>query len=404
MSEKNIQVYGYRWIVLVLFMFLNMTLQILWISFAPVRSLAVTFYGVDDPFFIDLLAMSFMVVYIPITFLSTWAIDKFGFRIGAGIGAILAGIFGFLRFFAFDDYLLVLLFQIGIGVGQPFILNAVTKLSANWFPDNERTTASGLALISLFLGIALGMFITPLLVVDGDLLPMLLIYGIISLIVSVFFVVLVKNKPPTPPSKEIVEEKVFMFEGLKKLFTNRYFILLFILFFLGLGIFNTITTFIEGIVEPRGHSEDFAGIFGAFMLLGGIAGCVIMSMLSDKYKKRKILLMISLIIATISLFIITVPSASDKTVLNIFGFLFGFGLLSAAPVGLEYAVDITKPVPEASSNGMLMMVGQIGGILLILSLEDAKVSNDYWPALLIQAIFLLIAFIMTFFLKEKNIE
>jgi len=401
MSKENVEVYGFRWVVLLLFMLVNISLQILWISFAPVRSVAATFYEVDE-LYIDLLAMSFMVVYIPVTFLSAWMIDRFGFRIGAGIGAIIAGIFGLLRFFAFEDYLLVLLFQIGIGLGQPFILNAVTKLSANWFPDNERTTATGIALISQFLGIALGMFITPILVSGDDLLPMLLIYGIISLITVILFVVFVKDKPPTPPSREVIEEKVLMSEGLRKLFTNKHFIMLFILFFLGLGIFNTITTYIEGIVEPRGYNTDFAGMLGALMLLGGIVGCVVMSTLSDKYKKRKILLIISLFIATVSLFIIT--RTHDETMLLAFGFLLGFGLLSAGPVGLEYAVDITKPVPEASSTGMLMMVGQIGGILFILSLEDVKINNDYWPALLIQAILLVIALIIVFFLKEKSKE
>jgi len=398
--NETVQVYKFRWIVLLLFMFENITLQMLWISFAPVRSLAETFYGVD-PLLIDLLALSFMIVYIPITFLSTWITDKYGFRIGAGIGAVIAGVFGFLRFFAFNDYLLVLIFQIGIGIGQPFILNAVTKLSANWFPDDERTTATGIALLSQFLGIALGMFVAPILVIGNNLLPMLLTFGIISMISAIIFTVFVRDKPPTPPSKEISEEKVYMFKGLKSLFTNKYFIILFVLFFLGLGIFNTISTYIEGIVLPRGLG-DLAGILGALMLLGGIVGSVVMSMLSDKFRKPKILLIISLMIATISLSVITF--AYDSTVLIIFAFLFGFGLLSAGPVGLEYAVDLTKPVPEASSNGMLMMVGQVGGILLILSLEGVKINNDYWPALLIQSILLVVALVITFFLKEKNIN
>ncbi len=399
MSETNIKVYRYRWVVLLFFMLENITLQILWISFAPVRSLAVTFYGVDN-LSIDLLAMSFMIVYIPITFLSTWIIDKYGFKIGAEIGAIIAGIFGILRFVAFDDYLLVLLFQIGIGVGQPFILNAVTKLSANWFPYNERTTSTGLALISQFLGIALGLFITPFLVIGNNLIPMLLIYGIVSLITGVIFVVFVKDKPLTPPTNETTEKKVLVTQGLKNLFANKSFIILFILFFLGLGIFNTITTYIDGIVNPRVSDPNFPGIMGALMLVGGIVGCIIMSTLSDKYKRRKILLIISLLIATTSLFMITFTI--DAIMLSILGFLLGFGILSAGPVGLEYAVDLTKPVPEASSNGMLMMIGQVGGILLILSLERVTINNDYWPALLIQAILLVVALILSFFLKETR--
>jgi MFS family permease len=401
MSTENVEVYGYRWTVLLLFMLVNITMQILWISFAPVNSIAQTFYGVDK-LSIDLLALSFMVVYIPITFLSAWIIDKFGFRVGAGIGAILAAIFGFLRFFAYEDYMLVLLYQIGIGIGQPFILNAVTKLSANWFPKTERTTATGLALISQFVGIALGLFITPMLVPGDSLLPMLLIYGILSIVAGVVFLIFVKDKPPTPPSREVIDEKVLMKEGLNKLFTNRDFMILFILFFLGLGIFNTITTYIEGIVIPKGYDEDFAGILGGIMLLGGIIGCIIMSALSDKFRKRKILIIISLLIATVSLF--TITFIEDALMLITFGFLLGFGLLSAGPVGLEFAVDLTKPVPEVSSNGMLMMIGQIGGILFILLLEDVKVNGNYWPALLIQAILILIALIITFMIKEKKNE
>ncbi|MFW9989930.1 MAG: MFS transporter [Candidatus Odinarchaeota archaeon] len=399
MNETSIQVYRYRWVVLLLFMLENIILQMLWICFAPVNEIAQTFYGVNK-LLIDLLALSFMIVYIPIAFLSAWIIDKYGFRIGAGIGAIITGIFGFLRFVAFDDYILLLIFQIGIGIGQPFILNAITKLSANWFPDDERTTATGIALISQFLGIALGMFITPLLIPTDNLIPMLFIYGILSLIISIIFIILIKDRPPTPPTKVLLEEKVLISEGLKKLFKNKHFILLFILFFLGLGIFNTIATYIFGIVEPRGYSETFSGILGGLMLLGGIAGCIIMATFSDKYEKRKPLLIFSLTMATISLFIITFTF--DRIILITFAFLLGFGLLSAGPVGLEYAVDITKPVPEASSNGMLMMIGQIGGILFILSFEDVKINGDYWPALLIQAVFLIIAVIISFFLKETK--
>jgi hypothetical protein len=46
----------------------------------------------------------------------------------------------------------------------------------------------------------------------------------------------------------------------------------------------------------------------------------------------------------------------------------------------------------------------VGGILLILSLESVTINNDYWPALLIQAILLLVALILTFFLKEPKSE
>ena len=125
MNESKIQVYSYRWIELLLFMFVNITLQMLWISFAAVTFEAMAFYNVEE-LLILLLSMSFMIVYIPITFLASWLIDKHNFKIGAGIGALLAAIFGLLRFFAFTNYVLVLIFQIGIAISQPFILNSIT--------------------------------------------------------------------------------------------------------------------------------------------------------------------------------------------------------------------------------------------------------------------------------------
>lgn len=46
------------------------------------------------------------------------------------------------------------------------------------------------------------------------------------------------------------------------------------LFFIGLSMFNAVTTWIEQIVEPRGFNFEQAGIIGACMMLGGIIGAI----------------------------------------------------------------------------------------------------------------------------------
>lgn len=397
MSENKVQVYSYRWIVLLVFMFTNITMQILWITFAPVTIGAMAFYNVDA-FSIVSLSLIFMIVYIPVTFLSSWLVEKLDFRWGAGIGALLGGIFGFSRFFAGTNYTLLLIFEILIAIGQPFLLNSITKLSANWFPDTERTTATGLCLISQFIGILLGFLITPFLVFGNDLSIMLLIYGIAALISGLLFIFFAKARPPTPPSATIPSETVFMWEGLKKLFINKYFLILVVLFFVGLGAFNMISTYIQLIISPRGYTEEDAGILGALMLLGGIIGAILMSAISDKYRKKKPLLLISIFITLASLCVLSFTT--NLFLLDLFGFLFGFGILSAGPVALEYAAEITRPVPEVSSNGMLMMVGQIGGILFIITMESP--SGNYFPALLLLAILTFIIFVLAFFLKEAK--
>ncbi|MHA1300275.1 MAG: MFS transporter [Candidatus Helarchaeota archaeon] len=411
MAETSVRLYGYRWIVLLLFIMINVILQILWIGFATVTKEASYFYNVDE-MGIYLLSLSFMIVYIPVTFLASWILDKYDFKVGTVIGALIIAIFGFLRIFTFGNYMLILIFQLILAVGQPFLLNSITKLSANWFPPEERTTSSGIGLISIFLGTALGLFITPLIVGGVNLIEMLngfphfqmmlIIYGSVSLIMGITYTIFIRNRPPTPPSSEITTEKILMFDGLKQIFRNFNFIILVIAFFVGLGIFNTILTLIEGILIPKGHYSAFAGVFGLLILLGGIVGSLVMSLLSDIYQKRKILLIISMSIATTTLF--GISFSTDPIILAILGFIFGFGLVSSSPVALEFAVDVTKPVPEATSNGILMMVGQIGGILFILGLEDLKIpsTGDYFPALLVQAILLLIVLVLLLFAKEEK--
>ena len=87
LSTKVI-VYRYRWVVLLSFMFVSLTMQILWICFAPITVLAADRYGVSD-LQIGLLAMIFMYIYIPLSFPASWAIDTLGFKKAVSIGAVL---------------------------------------------------------------------------------------------------------------------------------------------------------------------------------------------------------------------------------------------------------------------------------------------------------------------------
>ena len=63
MESSNYKVYGYRWIVLLVFMCVIAINQVLWITFAAITGNAAIYYGVSD-LSIGLLSMSFMIVYI----------------------------------------------------------------------------------------------------------------------------------------------------------------------------------------------------------------------------------------------------------------------------------------------------------------------------------------------------
>ncbi len=190
------------------------------------------------------------------------------------------------------------------------------------------------------------------------------------MIAAVLFLALVRERPPTPPCRPDQEQRSLVFDGLKDSLRRRNFVLLLLIFFVGLGVFNAVTTWIEDIVRPRGFSSIQAGNIGGQMILGGIIGAVIVPLLSDHYRKRVPFLVAAIAGAILGL--LGVTFATSYALLLGSAFVFGFSLLSAGPLGFQYGAEITQPTPEGTSNGLLLMMGQISGIAFILGMDSFK--------------------------------
>ncbi len=373
MSENSFKTYRYRWIVLLSFMLIVIANQLLWITFAPITSSATRFYSVSD-LAIGLLSMSFMIVFILFSIPASWVIDSYGIKVGVGIGAVLTGIFGLMRGLFPANYTFVLIAQIGIAIGQPFILNAITAVAARWFPLQERATAAGLGTLAIYVGIIVGMAATPFLVISTGMGNMLIIYGIIAAIAAAAFLLVAKERPPTPPCPPEQEERSLMLDGLKDILRNKTFLWLMLIFFVGLGIFNGVTTWIEEIVRPRGFTITQAGTIGGLMVVGGVIGAAILPSISDRAQRRVPFMVISLTGATIGL--IGITFADRYPLLLISAFTLGFFLLSSGPIGFQYGAEITFPAPEGTSNGFLLLMGQIAGIAFIFGMDSLKAPSS----------------------------
>jgi MFS family permease len=402
MEVERLEVYRYRWVVLAVFMGVIAANQLAWITFAPITGVAAKYYGVSD-LSIGLLSMSFMIVYIFVSIPASWVIDTYGFRIAVSSGALLTGVFGLTRGLAGDNYSLVLISQIGIAVGQPFILNALTKVAARWFPILERATASGLGSLAMYLGIVIGMMLTPWLVLSYSINNMLMIYGIAALVVAGFFLIFAREHPPTPASPPGQDARSLVFDGLRQMMRMRDFLLLLVIFFIGLGVFNSVTTWIEDILRPRGFSILQAGVIGGLMVIGGILGALILPLLSDRYRRRVPFIIISLAAATLGL--MGIAFLDNYTLLLLSAFVMGFFLLSAGPIGFQYGAEITFPAPEGTSNGMLLLMGQISGIMFILGMDSFKdpESGSMTASLIVLSVLMLISLGLATRLKEAHL-
>ncbi len=363
------KVYRFRWTILSIYMILVAVNQMLWITFAPITSDATFYYGVSD-IWIGILSMSFMIVFVVFSIPASWIIDKYGIRVGVGIGAAFTGVFGMLRGFVTTNFELLLIAQIGIAIGQPFILNAITKFAARWFPIEERATAAGLGTLAMYVGILAGMIITPHLIIGSGIGGMLYIYGIVAMAAAVLFIVFAKEGPPTAPCRPEQEERSLVYDGIKNIFKVRDFNWLLFIFFIGLGVFNAVTTWIENILNPRGFSNTQAGITGGLMIAGGIIGALVVPMLSDHYRKRTPFIILALAGATLSL--VGITFATSYWLLLVSGAGLGFFLLSSGPIGFQYGAEITYPTSEGTSNGMMLLMGQISGIAFIFGMDSFK--------------------------------
>jgi cyanate permease len=402
MEQPAFKVYRYRWIVLLAFMLVTAFNQLLWITYAPITADAATYYGVSD-LSIGLLSLSFLAAYLVVSIPASWLIDTHGFRSAVCVGAGLTGVFGLMRGLAGSNYNLALIAQIGIAIGQPFILNALTKVAVRWFPLRERATASGFGSLAIYGGILGGLVLTPLVSLQAGITTTLLIYGAGALIAAIVFVAAARERPPSPPGPHEQDERASVLEGLKLIVHKKDFLLLMLIFFIGLGIFNSVTTWIDDIVRPRGFSATQAGITGGLMIVGGIAGAVILPTLSDRMRRRVPFIILAVAGAILGLAGITFAASTGLLLLS--AIVLGFFLLSSGPIGFQYGAEIARPTPEGTSTGLLLMMGQVSGMLFIVGMDTFRDSatGAMTPSLIVLIGLMVVCLLLATRLRESDL-
>jgi MFS family permease len=390
----------YRWVVLTVFSLLNLSIQLLWISYAPVASFSAQFYNVSE-LYIGFFAMSFMAAFIPFSIPASWVIDTKGFKFGVGIGAVLMGIFAPLRGLFGSHFAFAMACTVMLAIAQPFFLNAWTKCAALWFPKKERATAVGIVTLANLIGTGIGMAVTPLLIKSMTISHIQMGYGLVALVTSVLFFVFAKEKPAISPEEGESEVRSLMLDGLKSAFRNKSFVLYLGIMFVGMGLFNGITTWIEGIVKPRGLNAEQAGLLGAIMLGGGLLGAIVIPALSDRQKKRKKFLIMGLILGIPG--VMGLAMAPDFTSIALCCAWLGFWLTSTLPIGMQYAAELTHPTPEGTSSGLIQLVGQ-GSVVFVFLMEAMKASDgSFMIPLIFGGLLLAVASVVSFFLVEPAV-
>ena len=395
----NYGVYRYRWVVLSIYMYVAALTQMYWLNFAAIdtyleKNLNITAMSVG------LLTLVFPLVQVVLTMPAGMIIDRKGFKYGVGIGALFTGIFAMLRLVNPESYTVLLISQIGIAIGQPFILNGVTKLAVTWFPEKEEATAVGLGSLALFIGMMVALGATPILVETIGLQSMLLLYGVMGIVGIALFYILVKSRPETAPRKIEEVEELSSWQGIKSILKIKDFVILGFIALIGIGVFNGLATWLEKILnELHQIPMTDAGTIAAVLILSGMLGCIIIPMVSDKIMRRKPFLLLASSIGAVSLVALMVAKGFSLNMVN--GIILGFFLISALPIMMTMSVEITGPRFAGISVGYLQLLGNAAAVAIVPIMEVLRgATGQYtWPLVFLAGL-MCIAFILATRLKE----
>lgn len=383
----------YRWVVLAAYALAAGVTQMLWLNFAPLLTLVQQRYGVSE-LLASSLVLVFPLVYVLLSLPAGALMDARGYRFTVGLGAIVTAAFSAVRIFDASFWTLMA-GQLGIAVAQPFVMNGVSKLVADWFDESQGATANGIGTMGMFLGMAVGMATTPALEEAVGLRWTMVVFFLVAAVSAVLFVALAKQNVPDP-SHAHVEER-----GFRPLLRNAQLVLCFAAAALGLGAFNGLTTWLEQILAPQGIDATTAGIVGGVLIIGGIVGAVVIPLLSDTTGRRKPWLLGCVIIAAACMW----PLCRSSTVpaLIVLAAVLGFFFMPAFALLLDVSAAFAGPARAGAATSLLMLAGNAGGVVVIVAvalLKDA--TTGYGASIAFMAALLGLAAVLVSALREPR--
>ncbi|EPG74969.1 transporter, major facilitator family protein [Leptospira fainei serovar Hurstbridge str. BUT 6] len=364
----------YRWVVLVSFMTVIGVSQMIYLNFVSLMTEVQNLYGVSK------LLASALTVCNPLMFtlvsMPAGAMtDRKGYRFTIRLGLIIMSVFACMRIYT-GSFWLLLICQIGNAVAQPFIMNGITKLAADWFAEEQRAVAAGLGTAGMFAGLALGFSLPPHLNEIWRLGGTMIVFAAITVAFSLGFFLLVKENHITEPEEMNRLRSFTAATEVVHLIKDRSLLIIILMSFLAFGFFNGITTWLEGILGQNGVGAVDVGNIGGVMILAGILGSLVIPTFSDSIKRRKPVLLFCGI-SGIAL-IMPLCFSSDVPSLYIYAGLLGFLFLPGFALLLVMSEEIVGPERAGGAAGAVMLVGNAGGVVVPVFMAIVKSETAGW--------------------------
>lgn len=123
------------------------------------------------------------------------------------------------------------------------------------------------------------------------------------------------------------------------------------------GIYTSLGSVVSSITEPYGYTSVDNSIFGAIFILSGVVGSFIYGMILDRTNRYLLVLRVITISSFLSIIGAMFTLPTKNVGLFAVNLLFvGASVIPVIPISYSFAVELTYPLSEAMSNGMMIMV------------------------------------------------
>ena len=367
------------------------------------------------------LSSLYLFAYAPMQLPVGLMMDRFGARrlltfaaIGVGISTLFFGLAKALWFAELTRFVM--------GGASAFAFIGMIYVCSHWFEDSRLAIMIGLGNSLGMLGAVAGEGPLSFSIEAFGWRPTMIVLGCVGVLLGVFIYLVVRNEPPemakhaVKPKKSTTYAKTF-----KAVIRNKWSWLngLTCLFFYATtGAFAALWG-VPFLQSTYGLSKTTAGLASSMFYLGTIIAGPIVGFISDKIRKRKPMLLLTTFCTLITVIIlIYVPNLNVPMIFILFFLsgVFSCGQLLNFSLAIELNHEAVKGTAIAFTNFLVFMgsaaLQPLVGFLLDLKWTGKMVNNvpvysafEYKYALICFPITLLIAFILSLFLRdEKDID
>lgn len=342
-----------RWSVIVVFALLGAVTQVLWVTYAPVTDAAAAYYGVSDTA-IGWLANVFPLLYVLLAIPAGMVLDRW-FRGGLAAGAVLAAAGALLRLL--PGYEWALAGQLVVGVAQPLVLNAITGVASRYLPTADRPTGIAIGSAGTFAGLIVGFGLGAVFASSSAIPTLLAVQAAIAVVVGLAVLYVVRRPAPFEPGATEAAGLGALRIALRDPGIRRLCALVFVPF----GVFVSLSTFLQPLLEPAGVAESTAGLLLVANVVAGVVGCAVVPVFASRRKAEVRVMAAALgVTAFACVALALVPGVAVGFVAVV---ALGLALLPALPIVLELT-ERRAGAAEGTATGLIWLTGNLGGLVL----------------------------------------